>query len=369
MDALLRERLRTVREKRGMTQEQLASEMGLGDRQALSQIEGGGRQLSAEELTKAARALGTTVFALTDPFQLMGEGQFSWRQKNVSDVDLDAFEAKAGRWIAAFRHLSALKGEPVNSALRRLGLTERSTYEDAWAAGEAVGKLLDLGEIPAQRLVHALQDQFDTLVLYVDASPGISGAACQLGALNAILVNRKEPLGRRNYDLAHEFFHLLTWDTMPPRRRDMAESKGKDSYKRIEELAENFAASLLMPRRIIRQIVERNPIPKVARVPWICEAASYMLVSPTAMLWRLVALGYLTKSAAESLKASGLLGDANCLVQESPPAFSQKLVEVVRWGIDCGQLSARRAAALFDRSLEELKSLFESHGIPCPYEL
>ena len=33
-----------------------------------------------------------------------------------------------------------------------------------------------------------------------------------------ILVNRHEPRGRRSFDLAHELFHVLTWDAMPPER-------------------------------------------------------------------------------------------------------------------------------------------------------
>jgi uncharacterized protein DUF955 len=38
---------------------------------------------------------------------------------------------------------------------------------------------------------------------------GISGVACQLQAGDAILINRQENEGRRNFDLAHEIFHVL----------------------------------------------------------------------------------------------------------------------------------------------------------------
>lgn len=40
------------------------------------------------------------------------------------------------------------------------------------------------------------------LVLMVDAVPGVSGAACHLPELDAVLINRREVPGRRHYDLA-----------------------------------------------------------------------------------------------------------------------------------------------------------------------
>jgi Zn-dependent peptidase ImmA (M78 family) len=54
------------------------------------------------------------------------------------------------------------------------------------------------------------------LVLHVDPPAGVSGAACHHPRFNTILINRREPDGRRNYDFAHETFHVLTWKSMPP---------------------------------------------------------------------------------------------------------------------------------------------------------
>ena len=56
-----------------------------------------------------------------------------------------------------------------------------------------------------------------------------------------ILVNRREPTGRRNFDLAHELFHLLTWDSMPPDRVEPTEVPGMKG-NRVERLAENCVA-------------------------------------------------------------------------------------------------------------------------------
>jgi transcriptional regulator with XRE-family HTH domain len=96
-------RLRALRDRRGLSQEALSEKLGFKDRQTLSAIETGERRLSAEELLRAVQALGVTVDALTDPFQLAGEGRFSWRQSGLSPARLESFVSVAGRWIAAFR--------------------------------------------------------------------------------------------------------------------------------------------------------------------------------------------------------------------------------------------------------------------------
>lgn len=366
MENLLRQRLRLLREKRALSQDALAAAMGLPDRQALSDIENGAREIAPAELTKAVEALGTTVFAISDPLQLVGEGAFSWRQRNVSPEQLDAYEAKAGQWIAAFRHFSHKKGDPLNSGVRQIDLDLRSTFEDAQFQGESIAKLMNLGEIPAHKLSDALESLLDTVVLYVDAIPGVSGAACRVGALNTILVNRGETPGRRMFDLAHEFFHLLTWHSMPPDRIDEAR-KGDVKYKRIEQLADNFAAGLLMPAGTIRQIIEHHPIPQESELSaWIASAARYMSVSPQAMLWRLVNLRHVSRAAGERIT---LERERSAPGEPLPPLFGRRFLGVLAWAIDRGEISARRAATLTDVSVEGLHSLFTAHEVAPPYEL
>lgn len=58
--------IRTLREKLGMRQEDLAGQMGMG-RSTIAQIEGGRRKVTVEELISFARALNSTVEHLIDP--------------------------------------------------------------------------------------------------------------------------------------------------------------------------------------------------------------------------------------------------------------------------------------------------------------
>ena len=213
-------RLKAAREGAGFTQQQLATALGLDHRQSLAAVESGTRRLTAEELIRAVEVLGADLDFFTDSFRLVGEGRFSFRaQPNVPAQVLDQFEDRAGRWIATYRELGAQQGDAPDWLEHKLALTARSTFEEAQAAAESVAERWKLGDRPAETLRSALERQLDALVLYVDAPAGISGAASQLPRLNAVLVNRLEPEGRRNFDLAHELFHLLTWDAMPPEAR------------------------------------------------------------------------------------------------------------------------------------------------------
>lgn len=372
------ERLRLLREQRNMSLASLAAALGFKDHQTLSAIELGERKLTADELVAAARHFGVPLDYFTDPFELAGEGKFSWRQKNAVPADLDAFEAKAGRWIAAFRHLSRLRGNPVNSVMRRVGVTRNSRYEDAQAEGESIATLLKLGATPATQLLRALEDDMDTLVLHVDAVRGVSGAACQLTELNCILINRHESEGRRNYDAAHEFFHLLTWanEGMQPLRiePDKSSELKEKGAKRVEELAENFAAALLMPAGAVRAYLDTHPLPtETGIIAWLAPAAAHFKVSRAAMLWRLVALGHVSRAAADRLRDSvpgSVPGSAGAVDKaDVPPRFSRRFVDTLGWGIEHGHLSARRAATLMDMTLDDLAGLFDEHGIAVPFDL
>ena len=99
------------------------------------------------------------------------------------------------------------------------------------AAGERFAAEFKLGPIPAEKLPEVMERKLGILVLMVDAIDGVSGAACRLPDLDAVLINRHEVAGRRNFDLAHELFHVLTWDTMPPEYVEEATEYSKNSRR------------------------------------------------------------------------------------------------------------------------------------------
>jgi transcriptional regulator with XRE-family HTH domain len=79
MTQLIGTRLKALREKRNLSQDDLARRFGFKDRQTVSAIETGERRMSSDELLLAVEKLGKPLDYFTDPFMLVGEGKFSWR--------------------------------------------------------------------------------------------------------------------------------------------------------------------------------------------------------------------------------------------------------------------------------------------------
>lgn len=368
MTELISRRLKYGREKLGLTQAQLSEKLGFKDRQTVAAIEAGQRKLSAEELVRAMQVLHVDVDFFTDRFRLVGEGSFSWRTtKEATASLLDAFEEKAGRWIALYRQLDKGKETPPSPLQPRLPLSQQSAYEDANAAAEALGREWELGKVPALRLPDCVQDKLSALVLYVDAPKSISGAACQMPGLNAILINRKEPEGRRHYDLAHEIFHLLTWEQMPPEHREDDIPRGGKG-RRVEQLADNFASALLMPERTLTPRWQARDGSDIHN--WLNHTASELMVTAVALKWRLMQLSWLTKADLLDIRDDRLTANGRPRQPlPTPKLFSRQFVQRLQGALANGELSVRRAAALLEMTIDDLGNLFTEYGFPVPFDL
>ncbi len=354
-------RLRALREERDLSQEDLARQLGFKDRQTLSAIENGGRRVSAEELLRVIERLGAPLDYFTDPFQLIGEGRFSWRQTNVGAQRLSAYERSVGRWIAAYRTLARDIGQDAPLLRRSLGITKLSRYEDAAAAGERFATEFRLGDVPAHTLSEVIQRKLGILLLNVDAIEGISGAACRLPDLDVVLINRREVPGRRHFDLAHELFHILTWDTLSP---EHVEEAVETSRNRIEQLANSFASGLLMPSRVLdgfggwSDLVDRKLATKLN------ATAKALLVTASALKWRLVAAGRLSAAVARSVPDTALRHNGRKGKEANPPPlFSRHFIEVIAKALVQGHISVRKVAAVLDVPTEDLSELFRSYGV------
>ena len=356
-----------MREERNLSQDSLARLFGFKDRQTISAIETGLRRVTAEELLLAVEKLDAPLEYFTDPFLLAGEGRFSWRQSGVDAEQLAAYENDAGRWIAAFRALAPQVGRDAPFLRRALGLDRHSRFEDAMQAGERFVSEFELGPVPALRLADVMERELGILVLMVDVSDGISGAACRLPELDAVLIAHREVAGRRHFDLAHELFHILTWDTMPPEHSEEARETGGN---RVEQLANNFAAALLMPVGALERPSGWSHLVQGDLIARLNSAADDLHVTSSALRWRLVALGELTAAAARSLPEPALRNNGHDAVEAPlPPLFSKPFVEVLALAIDEGLVSVRRAAALLDATVEDLSQIFTAHEVEGPVEL
>ena len=360
-------RIKALREERRLSQDELARLFGFKDRQTVSAIETGERRVTAEELVLAVEKLGAPLDYFTDPFLLVGEGRFSWRQTDVGPQKLDAYERNAGRWIAAFRAIAPQVGRSSPLLRRSLGITRHQRFEDAMEAGERFVMEFGLGEVPATRLVEVMEHRLGILVLMVDAFQGISGAACRLPDLDVVLINRHEIEGRRHFDLAHELFHILTWDAMPPEHSEQPRETGGS---RVEQLANNFASAVLMPTSVLDHFGDWSAINIGELAGRLNAVANELQVTASALKWRLVAMDRLKPAVARAIPDAALRNNGRDAVPAAlPPLFSKPFMEVIGLAVEQGCVSARRASALLDLTVDDLADLFTTHGVPSPVEL
>ncbi|HEX6599166.1 MAG TPA: XRE family transcriptional regulator [Gemmatimonadaceae bacterium] len=353
-------RIKWFREQRDLTQDEIAKSLGFKDRQTLSDIEAGKRKVSPGELVALTQSLRVDLDEVLDPFRLVGEGGFNFRVGEVEREAVEAFAEQAGRWIATYRELGRQAGVATTRLGQKLELTRESSLQDAAASAEALRAQWNLGDVPAETLERALERELGTLVLFVDAPSGVSGAASHLPGLQTILVNRSEPASRRAFDLAHELFHILTWDAMPPARIEGWEPKPTKG-NHVERLANKFAACLLMPEPVVRaRWATRGD---VSLRDWLVATARSLRVSPTALQWQIHNLGLLGKP--EMVDVTGNGGDP---FAPEPPLFSASFIARVHEAVEGGRLSLRRAAGLLGLSLGAFADVCRSYGRPLSYD-
>ena len=360
-------RLRALREERNLTQDDLARLFDFKDRQTVSAIETGIRRMSAEELVLAVERLGVPLDYFTDPFRLVGEGRFSWRQTGISADKLSEYEHLASSWIALFRTLAPQVGYKTPLMRRVLNLARHPRFEDATLAGERFVVEFDLGKAPATALIEVMERELGILVLMVDTYDGISSATCRLPELDTILISRRQVEGRRHFALARELFHILTWDAMPPKH--FVEVKATGGYK-LEQLANYFSAAVLMPASTFERYGNWENLVGNCLITQLNSVAEDLKVTSSDLLWRLVTLGKLKRVVARSLPEAVQSDNGhNDIDGELPELFSKPFVEVIGLAIEQGHVSARRAAGLLQLTVEELVDLLAMHDVEFPIEL
>jgi Zn-dependent peptidase ImmA (M78 family)/DNA-binding XRE family transcriptional regulator len=351
-------RLKYLRDVRGWTQQELSGKFGFNDRQTLASIEAGDRKLSAEELVKAAAIFEVSLDQFTNPFLISGEGRFSWRQSDLDTGTLLEFETQASEWIGMYRELSLRLGEKFSAVLPRLPLNLDNSYEDAALAGERLAEQLELGPIPAGALLEQVESKLETLVLLVDMSEGISGAAIQIPEFNVVLINRREPSYRRNFNLGHELFHVLTWESLPPEHLDGSSTSRKQT--RIEQMANSFASGLLMPSYLLNDQGKASG----DLAGWLNNRASELQVSAVALKWRLHNVGLLSKEEIARIDDDSLrFNGAESSGEDVPSSYSARFIRTICAAIENGEVSAKQVSRVLNLNLDDLNDLIYSHGL------
>lgn len=353
------ERIRVAREEKGIIQDDFAAALGCNDRQTVSAIETGIRKVSPQEMVKIAKILGRPLSYFTDPYIVAETNAFSYRARLDSAPAVNSFEKRAHKLISANRRFRNLLGEPdVPFGNQLKGVNKLTPLMAAVAAGERTAKSLGLGETPALRLRESVEEQLRVFVLFIDAPESISGAACHLQDGDYVLINRKEPSFRRNFNLGHELFHILTWTEMPPARVDAIMPTEK--RPKVEKLADNFSSGLLMPSEPLRLRWSNRP-PQSEIHEWLVATARDFRVSGEALYWRLVNMNLLTKPESVDLRQLSRWDEDD--KSGKPNLYNSEFVRRLHAVLDRGLVGVVKAAELLECEPYDLKRLVSSYGL------
>ena len=364
-------RVKAAREAAGYSQDQLADALRINDRQTISDIEKGKRAVKADELFAISDLFARDTDFFIDPFAVAGEAKFSWRaDPAIDDIRLKEFEDKAGQRIGMFRWLREMnrtRSGAVSALKSSLRLSAQSSFELAQLRAEQLVAELDLGLIPAERLASVVEQKFDIPLLFVDmigieTGKSVSGAICHMDALSVILINRNEPETRRNSDLAHALFHALSWDAMEPVRRESNSSEARTANGRTQQLANNFAAAMLMPTASLKSLIDPERSEDIAH---LLAVASTLRVSPSALGSRLFNLKKIDKPTRDAL----MVTNPQPASAETLKRFSAEFVTLLHEALEKGRISARKAAKIIDGELSDLRDLFSEHELAAPFDI
>ncbi len=153
-------------------------------------------------------------------------------------------------------------------------------------------------------------------VLWFPMKKNISGCCSRTKEDKVIFINTNHSIGRQNFTLAHELYHLLYEDI------DDFIVCGLNNNSQSEKNADDFASSLLMPDSALYWFKNKNQIEDWSLDDVImCE--QYYQVSHEAMLIRLKKIGWISQKQFDDfqgdiINSAGKLGVDTDLYKPSP---------------------------------------------------
>ncbi len=279
------ERLKIARNAIGYTLERAAEQSGIGV-SSISEFEHSKREPKFSQLSKLAEIFQRNIeFFLTD--EPIVEDIMLWRAKPTDDEESKKVEAKFRRCCQQYHNLEVLMGKTKKRVLPQPDVTEREDFSYAQVNSLAERTQADfrLGNIPSLSLQQTLEEKFYVKIFHLNFSgSAISVKSSELGP--AILLNKSNKQWRRNFDLAHELFHLLTWDIF--RKDSPCTSEPSDTE---EKFANAFASRLLLPAEVVKDKIDaiKNE-DQYVHLEALDEIAREFCVSLKALLWRMLYL-------------------------------------------------------------------------------
>jgi len=139
--------------------------------------------------------------------------------------------------------------------------------------------------------IKSLLFKLEILTIFKPLSDDFSGMALKISDKKFILVNSNHNIGRQNFTIGHELYHLFIQEDFKPHK---CKTNSFDSTDKEEQKANKFSANLLMPED---GLLERIPEPELGKnkikIGTVLKLEQIFGVSHSALLYRLKTLGYI----------------------------------------------------------------------------
>jgi Zn-dependent peptidase ImmA (M78 family)/DNA-binding XRE family transcriptional regulator len=361
----LANRLKKARESAGLTLGEAATRLGFANYQTLSNIEKGARDVKASELALFARTYFFNLNAL-----LMGDDQpqsamhLLWRKAPTGErrKEIEAYIKNRFEQYRLIERLLEIDTD-INSRLPNVKPADISTNIKIDELAFNISKLLNLGSRPAPSLQRVMEQNLQIKILFVELSDFGSAAATvhpELGA--AIIVNNEEAPWRINFTLAHELFHIITWDALSPAEME----NNEQFFAEIEKKADRFASALLLPETEIRQELAKRIKEQKLPCSDIVDVAREFGVSTSALLYRMANLRFMPWEKANDLSKNDELMKIDHRIRKdsmNEVPVSERFILLAVKCLRKGLISRGKFSEIIGIDRADIDELLESRGL------
>jgi len=343
-------RLKIARKAIGYTLQKAAGESGIGE-SSISDFENSKREPRFSQLSKLAETYRKTIeFFLSD--EVAVENIMLWRDEPDAEEEMKKTEAEFRQLCRQYHNLELCTGEVRRAKLPEPDVhrPEEFNFEQAESFARKALKLFSFGEIPGASIRQILEEIYCIKIFYLGfCGSAISTVSSEFGP--AILLNRKNKLWRRNYDLAHELFHILTWKVF------RQESSGCSTTSEDEEkFADAFASKLLMPEdslipRLESYVNDKGQI----SLDKLDDIAREFGVSLDALIYRIASLYRIKKKDTQKFRdaAKKLAVFHRPRESDKPVKLPERYCDLAQRALREGNLSLMQFAKYMDISYKE----------------
>lgn len=355
-------KIREARERCGLSQQELANLMGWKSHTSLVAIENGSQAVKTWELLKLAIIMKVSPESLySEETNVVEHPLILWRNRASDPKIVRKEECDVIQHCEDYRLIKRLINDS-SSALKQLPCEncDINAINTDWAnlLAERMHRELNLGDYPASLLAQRLEEDYGVLLMSIQLDNG-SAACCRGEWGAAIVLNAKEVPWRQTFNLAHELFHLITWNLKLIGQVHVDEAL----FNKNEKLADAFAAALLMPQQMIDIDLRGHKL----TYSFVVALARKYWVSTVAMLWRLC---YLRIISHESVNHALADEDFRQLDHasfkeafQSIQPFDNRFLRLAYLAHEKGRLSKGRLAQMLSVKLRDVNQYLADRGL------